>query len=352
MEVVTKKRATIRDVASRAGVSVTTVSRVINGVEAGQVRASTKQRILRAMAELDYAPAKAARDLRRHTTHVLALLVPDISNPFFSLLARGVQAAGAKVGYSTLICDSDNDVQEERQHMSVLLREDVDGVILVPVGEPDRDSIERLARRHVRIVTADRRTQGIPYVEADNVGGSRSLAQHILECGYRRVAYIGGPEDISTAEDRLRGFLEGFSCAGVTPVSVRHGDFTYASGVTIGKEILARRQVDAIVAGNDLMAIGVLHAAAASGRRAPEDIGVAGFDDIQSASLASPRLTTVKVPFFEIGQHAARSVIAGAPPHTGPVCRPALPVDLVVGDSTRQQSKQQDKNSTTRVKAR
>lgn len=330
-------RATIRDVASRAGVSVTTVSRVINGAEAGQVRESTRESVLRAMAELDYAPAKAARDLRRHTTHVLALLVPDISNPFFSLLARGVQAAGFRVGYSTLICDSDNDVEEERQHMSVLLREGIDGVILVPVGEPDRASIDRLARRHVRIVTADRRTKGIPYVEADNVGGSRSLAKHILELGYRRAAYVGGPQDISTAEDRLQGFLAGFSDAGASPGTVRHGDFTYASGVALGKEILRRHRVDAIVAGNDLMAIGVLHAAVAAGRRVPEDLGIAGFDDIQSASLVSPRLTTVRVPFFEIGQCAARAVMASAPPHEGAVCCPPLPVSLVIGDSTRRQ---------------
>ncbi|MCX6093323.1 MAG: LacI family DNA-binding transcriptional regulator [Candidatus Bipolaricaulota bacterium] len=334
-----RKRATIRDVALRAGVSISTVSRVINHKDSSQMRDSTRERVVDAMTALDYTPVKAARDLRRRRTHVVALLVPDISNPFFSLLARGVEAAGSKVGYSTLICDSNNSEDEEQQHMSILLRQNVDGVILVPVGRPDRASLERLDRSNIPVVTADRRAPGIPHVEADNTGGSRDLAKCLLGLGYRRVAYLGGPQEVSTAEDRLQGFLDGLAEGGAAPVAVRRGDFTYDSGVSLGTEILRDRRLDAVVAGNDLMAIGVLHAAIAVGRRVPEDLGVAGFDDIQWAALVRPRLTTVRVPFLEIGQCAARALVALILSREGAEEQTRLPVSLVIGDSTCAQGK-------------
>ncbi|MDD4903523.1 MAG: LacI family DNA-binding transcriptional regulator [Candidatus Bipolaricaulis sp.] len=329
-----RKRATISDVALLAGVSISTVSRVINHEDPSQMRDVTRDRVLDAMAALDYTPVKAARDLRRRRTHVLALLVPDISNPFFSLLARGVEAAGFRVGYSTLICDSNNSKDEERQHMSALLRQNVDGVILVPVGRPDLAGLERMERSEVPVVTADRRIPGIPHVEADNAGGSRELAKRLVALGHRQVAYLGGPEDVSTAEDRLQGFLDGLAEGGVAPVAVRRGDFTYDSGVSLGTEILRDEHPDAVVAGNDLMAIGVLHAAAAAGRRVPEDLGVAGFDDIQWAALVRPRLTTVRVPFLEIGQCSARALVARIMSYDDAVEPTCLPVSLVIGDST------------------
>ncbi len=329
-----RKRATIRDVALRAGVSISTVSRVINPKDSSQMRDTTRERVVDAMAALDYTPVKAARDLRRRRTHVVALLVPDISNPFFSLLARGVEAAGFKVGYSTLICDTNNSGDEERQYMSVLLRQNVDGVILVPVGKPDRASLERLDRSNIPVVTADRRVPGIPHVEADNAGGSRNLAKSLVSLGYRRIAYLGGPQEVSTAEDRLQGFLEGLAEGGAAPAAVRRGDFTYDSGVSLGTEVLEEKRLDAVVAGNDLMAIGVLHAAIAAGRRVPEDLGVAGFDDIQWAALVRPRLTTVRVPFLEIGQCAARALVARILSHESAEEHTCLPVSLVIGDST------------------
>jgi DNA-binding LacI/PurR family transcriptional regulator len=334
-----RKRATIRDVALRAGVSISTVSRVINPKDSSQMRDATRERVIDAMAALDYTPVKAARDLRRRRTHVVALLVPDISNPCFSLLARGVEAAGFKVGYSTLICDTNNSRDEERQYMSVLLRQNVDGVILVPVGRPDRASLDRLERSNIPVVTADRRVPGIPHVEADNAGGSRDLAKCLGSLGYRRIAYLGGPEEVSTAEDRLQGFVEGLAEGDTAPTAVRRGDFTYDSGVSLGTEILRDKHLDAVVAGNDLMAIGVLHAAMAAGRRVPEDLGVAGFDDIQWAALARPRLTTVRVPFLEIGQSAARVLVARILSYDAAAEPTRLPVSLVIGDSTCAQAK-------------
>lgn len=298
------------------------------------MRETTMERIVDAIRELDYTPVKAAQNLRRQKTGVIALLLPDISNPFFSLLARGVEAAGFEVGYSTLICDSNDSLEQESQHMGILLRENVDGLILVPVGRPDRANLERLARANVEIVTADRRVPEIPYVEADNTSGSLDLARYLLGLGYRKLAYVGGPREVSTAEDRLQGFVTGLSEAGVAPVTVCRGGFTYDFGFSLGTQVLREQCVDVIVAGNDLMAIGVVHAAAAMGKRVPEDLGVAGFDGIQWASLVRPKLTTVCVPFFEMGQCAARALIDRILLRDGAADRNRLPVRLVIGDST------------------
>ena len=225
-----EKRATIQDVAKRAGVSITTVSRVINRRPDIKIRKSTEQRVLEAISELQFLPVKAARSLRFQQTHALGLLLPDISNPFFSLLARGVESISFQAGYSTLICDSDSSLSREARHVSVLLQEDIDGLVLVPVGGSEQEHLQRLRRSRTHLVVADRRMEGIISVEADNATGSFKLTQHLLELGYRRFAYIRGPQGVSTAEDRLRGFLRAMDEADVAPVVIMNGDFTYESG--------------------------------------------------------------------------------------------------------------------------
>ncbi|MBC7345528.1 MAG: substrate-binding domain-containing protein [Clostridia bacterium] len=146
-------------------------------------------------------------------------------------------------------------------------------------------------------------------MEADNRGGSRELTRYVLSLGYRRIAYIAGPKEVSTAQDRLLGFKEAMEEAGVAPVAVRHGNFTYESGYEQAKEILRGHEVDAIMCGNDLMAIGVIRALEDLGLRVPEDLGVTGFDHILWADLVRPILTTVEVPIHQIGYEAARRLV-------------------------------------------
>lgn len=298
--------ATIKDVAKRAGVSPSTVSRVLNGTDAEHMRPETKARILQAMEELDYTPVKAARSLRRQRTQVIAVLLPDISNPFFSLLARGVESVAFEEGYSTLICDSNHSVEKESRYLDILLAEGVEGIVFTPVGKPDMERIERLLRRGVRIVVADRRVEGLPTVEADNHGGSRELTEYVLGLGYRRIAYIAGPEEVSTAQDRLLGFQEAMAAAGVEPVLVRHGDFTYESGYELAKAILEleEEKVEAIMCANDLMAIGAIRAIEDKGLPIPDDLGVTGFDHVPWSDLVKPQLTTAEVPAYQLGQEA------------------------------------------------
>ncbi len=323
------RRVTIREVAALTGVSPSTVSRVLNGKDAGHMRPETKERVLAAIEALDYTPAKAARILRKKKTGVVAILLPDISNPFFSLLARGVASVAFEQGLSTLICDSDNSPEKETQYWDILLAEGVDGIVFVPVGRPNEAKLKRLLARGVGIVVADRRVEGFPAVEADNRGGSAVLAEHLISLGYRRLAYIAGPKGVSTAEDRLAGFARALEAHGLTPVTVRRGDFTLRSGYALAREVLSQhREVDAIVAGNDLMAIGVLRAAEDMGVEIPETLGVAGFDHVLPADLVRPRLTTVAVPAYEMGREAMRRLLEGS--DEGKV----LPVKLIAGDST------------------
>ena len=325
------RRVTIKEVAALAGVSPSTVSRVLNGKDAGHMRPETKERVLAAIRALDYTPAKAARTLRKRKTGVIAILLPDISNPFFSLLARGVASVAFEHGLSTLICDSDNSLEKETQFWDILLAEGVDGVVFVPVGEPDSAKVEKLRRRGVEIVIADRRVPGFPVVEADNRGGSASLAELLVSLGYRRIAYLAGPKGVSTAEDRLEGFQVALEKHGLSPAVVRCGDFTYESGYSLAREVLSHHPgIEAVVAGNDLMAIGALRAAEDLGIAVPRKLGIAGFDHVFPADLVRPRLTTVAVPAYQMGKEAMRLLIEGAKA----LERKVLPVKPILGEST------------------
>jgi len=307
-------RATIREVAEHAGVAPCTVSRVLNDHDADHMRPETKERVLAAIRALDYTPVKAAQRLRRQRTHVLGILVPDITNLYFALLTRGVESVAFERGYTALICDSNHEPEREARYLDMLLAEDVEGVLLVPTGRPDARAMQRLADRGVRVILADRRLNGFPVVEADNRAASQQLGEHLLGLGYARIAYVAGPADVSTAEDRLSGFCDALRHAGKKLASLRLGTFTFESGFQCAREILQREQVDAIVAGNDLMAFGVLRAAEEEGLSVPGDLGVAGFDHVPHVPYATflrPELTTVEVPVHEMGREAARRLLDG-----------------------------------------
>jgi LacI family transcriptional regulator len=310
-----QRRVTIREVAGHAEVSPSTVSRVLNGREENHMRPETRERVLQAIQALDYTPVKAAQALRRQRTQALGVLIPDISNLYFALLLRGVESVAFGRGFTTLICDSDNRPDRELRHLEILMGEDVEGVLLVPVGRPDGDVLRRLLDRGIRIVVADRRVSGLPVVEADNRRATIELTEYVLSLGYRRIAYISGLGDVSTSEDRLAGFRQALASAGVEPVVIRRGNFTYESGYERGSEILDRFDVEAVLAANDLMAFGVLRAAEERSLSVPRDLGVAGFDHVPHvlyATFARPELTTVEVPAYRMGQQAGTLLLDGS----------------------------------------
>ncbi|MEM1540520.1 MAG: LacI family DNA-binding transcriptional regulator [Candidatus Bathyarchaeia archaeon] len=304
------KRPTIWDVARLAGVSPTTVSRVLNGQDTSHVSEETRARILQVLEKLDYVPIKAARILRRQKSGVVAVLLPDISNPFFALLARGVEYIAFQKGMSVMICDSNLSYEKESRYLDILLTEGVDGVVFVPVDRSDGEKLKRLIRHGICVVVADRKAKGWPVVEADNRGGSYALTKYVIELGYKHIAYIAGPPAVSTSHERLRGFLKAMREKGLNPVAVEYGDFTFEGGHALAKKILREQNVDLIMCGNDLMAMGALHAAAEMHRNVPYELGITGFDHIQFADLVHPPLTTVEVPAFEIGVKAVQLLLS------------------------------------------
>ncbi|MEM3433781.1 MAG: LacI family DNA-binding transcriptional regulator [Candidatus Methanomethyliaceae archaeon] len=306
------ERPTIRDVARLAQVSPTTVSRVLNGKDAEHMRPETKQRVLRALAELDYVPVKAARTLRRNAAGIIAVLLPDVSNPFFACLARGVEAVSFQNGVPMMICDSNHSYEKEARYLDILLEEGIDGVVFVPVDEPDEQRLARLGKHGIKIVVADRRVDHWPVVEAENVRGSYELTQYVLNLGYRRIAYIAGPPSVSTSRDRVQGFLKAMEDAGLQPIVMKYGDFTFEAGYTLAQQILSHGAVELVMCGNDLMAIGVLRAAMEMGMGVPQDLGLTGFDRIQFADLVHPPLTTVEVPAYEMGRAAAELLFSSS----------------------------------------
>ena len=307
-----ERRPTIRDVARKANVSPTTVSRVLNGDDAHHMRPETKQRVLQALKELGYVPNKAARVLRRRSTGVIALLLPDISNPFFACLARGAAMVAFQHNASTLICDSEHSLEKETRYLDILMEESVDGLIFIPVGRPNEEKLRRLCQFGVKVVLADRRIDGWPVIEADNFGGAYKLTEYVLSLGYSRIAYIAGPPTVSTAKDRLDGFSAAMKACGKVPVEIVYGDFTFEAGYNLAQQILHVHSVDAILCGNDLMAIGSLYAAKELGISIPNDLGIAGFDQIPYANLVHPPLTTARVPAFELGQEAASALFGSS----------------------------------------
>lgn len=309
-----KTRASIRDVAAHAGVSLSTVSRVLTDQSENHMRPETRERVLRAIRELNYAPVKAAQTLRRLRTKTLGIVLPDITNLYFALLARGIQSVAFEEGFTTLICDSNHETSRETQYLDMLRSEDVEGMIFVPVGTADCAALDAVLRQGIRVVAVDRRIPDLPIAEVDNYGASYDLTSYVLSLGYCRIAYIAGPETVSTSVDRLAGMSDALASRGLDPVNVLLGDFTFESGYACALRILSETTADAILTANDLMAFGALRAAEELGRSVPTSVGVAGFDHVPHVPYATfmhPGLTTVEVPIHELGRRAASLLIEG-----------------------------------------
>ena len=301
------KRVTIKDVARSATVSPATVSRVLNGQP--YIREETRQQVLQAVAELDYTPDKRAQALRKRKTGIIGIIMPDISNPFFSLLVRGVEHEAHTQGYSVLICDSENSLEGEQHALRTLFGERADGVILTSVVA-DNVHLESFVRKGVPLVIADRRIAGLkaPAVIVDGVQDGYRLTQYLIKLGYREIAFIQGPAEVSTAADRFAGYRQGLADQGLMSNEdyLVRGDYTFEGGCEATRNLLSRGRPQAIIASNDMMAIGALYALQERGLQVPGEIGVAGFDNIPLATWVHPRLTTVEIPAYLMGQEAMR----------------------------------------------
>ena len=303
---------TIQDVASRAGVSPITVSRVIN--RSGYVKSETRQRVEAAIAELRYVPNRLARSLRLKKTNTLALVLTDITNPFWTAVARSVEDTASDAGFSVVVCNTDESLTRQRQCLNTLLQKQVDGVLLVP-ARSDGEPVEWIQGQGTPVVVLDRRVpcKWVDVVRCDSEDGAYQLVRHLLSLGHRRIAVLSGPQDVSTAMDRVAGYRRALREAGLEPREewVRHGQFDRSAGLEMAQQMLSiAPRPTALFAANNLVAVGALRALRDAGLRVPEDISVVVFDDLTSELVIEPFFTAVDQPAYEMGQTAAELLLA------------------------------------------
>jgi len=326
---------TIRDIASDAGVSVATVSRALSGN--GRVGEGTRERIAEAVERLGYQPNDLARSLHGGATGTIAVLVPDITNPFFPELVAGIQAVANERENLLLLCQTGEDPATAVRELRHLRRKRVDGVVLVGGLVPD-DALAG-AVEGLPLVTVDRDTglSGRWSVRADHRAGGRIATEHLVELGHERIAHVAGPEHLSVAQERLGGYRESLEASGLEAdeALVVHGDFGEAGGHEALRTLLRRRrEFSAVFCCNDLAAVGALHALDEAGFRVPDDVSLVGFDDIHLAGYLRPALTTVRQPIHDLGRRAATLLLEHAVP--GEAERhEVLEVSLVRRDSAR-----------------
>jgi LacI family transcriptional regulator len=307
--------ASVYDVAKLAEVSAATASRVLSG-STYPVREATRQRVLRAAAELDFQPNRLARALVTARTNTLGAIVHDIADPYFAEIARGLEDAARADGYQVFVCSSDRDAERELAYVRSLLAYRVDALVLTGGGIEDRAyraELERLLgglreRGGQAVMLAPQRVRG-PSVLPDNQGGAALMTRHLLALGHRRIGLVGGPRHIRTSAVRLAGHRAALAEAGVDfdASLLAPGDFTVAGGAHAAAELLARHpDVTALFAANDVMAFGVLGELRERSIAVPADVSVAGFDDVAMAAHVSVPLTTVRVPMYRLGWEGAK----------------------------------------------
>lgn len=298
----------LQDVARQAGVSAATVSRVIN--EPALVNGRTRARVQQVIAEMGYHPSRVARRLRVESgrSNLIGLVIPDIQNPFFADIVRGVEDAAQRHGYAVFLGNADEDLDKERRYLEVMRSEAVDGVILPPSCETDTAAAQ-LVRDGIPVVCVDRRlaTVHVDTVMIDNVQGAYEATEHLLAHGHRRVGFISGRLDLSTSRERVQGFRRALEDRGIPmdPELVLSGDGRQESGRELATRLLALPEPPtALVAGNNLMALGALEAIHERGLRIPEQVAIIGYDDTPWARALNPPLTTVRQPGYELGSRA------------------------------------------------
>jgi LacI family transcriptional regulator len=289
-----------------------TVSRVVNG--SGRVRSATRRRVERALRELAYIPNRAARSLVVNKLGVLALVIPDISNPFFPLLARGAEAAARVAGYTVILGNTDEQFDEEDAYLRVVCELRVDGVLLTPSGQRSRESLELLSRQGIPVVLIDREVDGVAndLVRGESRRSAGLLTEHLMEHGHRRIGMITGPSDVSTARERERGYRDALHehDLEVPPRLTQRSPYTREGGHRAGLSLLSEAdRPTAVVTANNFLAFGLIDAARELGIRVPQDLAVVTFDDVEIVT-DSPFFTCAAQPAEAMGRTAVERLIA------------------------------------------
>jgi LacI family transcriptional regulator len=327
-------RVTIVDVAQAAGVSVSTVSRVIR--DHADVGSETRSRVHAAISKLGYRPSPIARALVSGQTRLLALLVADFTNPFYPQLAKSIEEEAGKVGYTVVICNTSDKVSEVRRHLTRLLDQGVDGVIHASVGNDEATVLSALGDpRRVVFTNRPPLSPSVSYVVSDNLGGAASLTRHLLAGGHRQIGFIGGPLYAGNANARLRGFEVAMGEADGTEAFVVHKVFGKESGSSAVSDWLDHGfNPTAIIANNDTVALGAMEELIRRGLRIPEDVAIAGFDGTDFSASPVIGLTTVDQHSDEMGRRAVRALLKQLGSQTFVPTRQMLPTELLPRRST------------------
>jgi LacI family transcriptional regulator len=332
---------TLRDVAVRAGVHPATASRALNPETRILVSEDTAQRVLDAAAALGYRPNPVARSLRTRRSHTVGVLIPDLNNPLFPPIVRGLEDRLAAAGYVALIGNTDSDDERERMVFEQMRARHVDGLVLA-TARLRHPLLAEAARSEMPVVLINRLAQdySFPSVTVDNERGVRMAVAHLSALGHRRIAHIAGPQEMSTGLSRYRGFVTAMESGGLQvdgDLIVFAKAFTVEEGLRCSRLLLERGAgagCTAIAAANDMLAVGCYAALDDAGLTCPDDISVVGFNDMPFIDRLRPPLTTIRFPHYQVGTEAAQLLLERIAEHAGPVKILYLAPELVIRGST------------------
>ncbi|MBA4383496.1 MAG: LacI family transcriptional regulator [Anaerolinea sp.] len=302
---------TIREVANLAGVAPITASRVIN--DSGYASEDVRQRVKQAAEQLNYVPNILARSLKSKRTHTLALVITDITNPFWTTVARGVEDAASEKDYNVIFCNTDESAQKQKAYLQTLIQKQVDGVLLVPASS-EENPIEFLRQQNVQVVLLDRSLPNteVDVIRCDSKGGAYQLVKLLIKLGHRNIAILRGPHGVSSAEDRMAGYQLALQETGLELRNqlVFSGEFSVDSGYQMTKKLLSMTpRPTAMFASNNFIAIGALKALRDAQVSVPGEMSVVGFDDLPLAIVVDPFLTVADQPAYEMGRLATQRLL-------------------------------------------
>lgn len=333
-----QRRVTIDDVARLADVHKATVSRALNAQTRGQVNVETVKRVKRAAQQLGYVPNAMARGLRTNKSMTIGVIIPDLMNPIFPTIVRGVEFVLQAEGYTVLVANTDAHDDVEVAVFESLLQRRVDGFILATGRLDEQPVLEAAAAAEVPVVLVNRHTavDRFPLVTGDNANGIDLAVCHLVDLGHRHIVHVAGPSNFSTTRSRADAFETAASRAGVHHETVYAESLSVEAGFRAATDLLTRTspRPTALLAGNDLVALGLIRRMRVEGLRCPQDISVVGFNDMPFAEDFWPPLTTVHMPLLEIGAEAARLLLRGIAAGRQDRATLTLPVGLVVRGST------------------
>jgi DNA-binding LacI/PurR family transcriptional regulator len=328
--------ASMNEVAKRAGVSIATVSRVLNNSDS--VNETTRLKILKAIKELKYQPSRVAKRLRSKSvsSKLLGVLLPDIQNPFYVDVIRGIEDIAYKNNYAIIMCNYGQDEKKEIMYLDILQSESIDGLIAAPVSENDQ-RLKEIIKNGLPVVCVDRGLTGIDVdiVWVNNEEGAYAAVSHLVKCGYKRIAYISGLTTIPSSWMREKGYRRVLENNQLDSIDlVKYGNSSYESGVVLCAELLdLPNPPDAIFTGNNLITLGALETIHKRKKRIPEDVAIVGFDDMFWSSSLNPPLTAVRQPAYEIGKRAGELLIQRINDPTRTCIQMTLNAELMIRSS-------------------